>query len=62
MQGVTGLQRAVIQENAQKKCELLVEGEGLREVMTTDGEAVSEVYVQEGTFRADLYCVCRCGG
>ncbi|ORY91742.1 hypothetical protein BCR35DRAFT_299051 [Leucosporidium creatinivorum] len=37
VKGVPGLQRAVIQANASGKKELLVEGEGLREVMTTDG-------------------------
>lgn len=37
-QGVSGLQRAVIQVNAStQRKDLLVEGEGLREVMTTDG-------------------------
>lgn len=35
-QGVPGLQRAVIQQTTSGK-DLLVEGEGLREVMTTDG-------------------------
>ncbi|SCV70568.1 BQ2448_3330 [Microbotryum intermedium] len=37
VKGVAGLQRAVIQANATGQKELLVEGEGLREVMTTDG-------------------------
>ena len=32
-----GLQRAVIQQNSTGVKDLLVEGEGLREVMTTDG-------------------------
>lgn len=32
-----GLQRAVIQQNSDGIKDLLVEGEGLREVMTTDG-------------------------
>ena len=39
-QGVIGLQRAVIQQNPKGFKELLVEGEGLREVMTTDGEVL----------------------
>ncbi|GJN89850.1 hypothetical protein Rhopal_002839-T1 [Rhodotorula paludigena] len=38
VKGVSGLQRAVIQVNAStQRKDLLVEGEGLREVMTTDG-------------------------
>ncbi|GAA6004779.1 hypothetical protein JCM11491_002226 [Sporobolomyces phaffii] len=37
VKGVTGLQRAVIQQNPKGFKELLVEGEGLRDVMTTDG-------------------------
>ena len=37
IKGVHGLQRAVIQENSKGLKELLVEGEGLREVMNTDG-------------------------
>lgn len=36
-QGVIGLQRAVIQQDADGLKDLLVEGQGLREVMTTDG-------------------------
>ena len=36
LQGVSGLQRAVIQQTTSGK-DLLVEGEGLREVMITDG-------------------------
>ncbi|GAA6029739.1 hypothetical protein JCM8097_001026 [Rhodosporidiobolus ruineniae] len=37
VKGVHGLQRAVIQQNADGLKDLLVEGEGLREVMVTDG-------------------------
>ncbi|GAA5869946.1 hypothetical protein JCM1840_007679 [Sporobolomyces johnsonii] len=37
VKGVNGLERAVIQQNADGIKELLVEGEGLREVMVTDG-------------------------
>ncbi|GAA5990879.1 hypothetical protein JCM11641_002868 [Rhodosporidiobolus odoratus] len=37
VKGVPGLQRAVIQQDADGLKDLLVEGEGLREVMTTDG-------------------------
>ncbi|BGP31083.1 DNA-directed RNA polymerase III subunit C1 (rpo31) [Rhodotorula toruloides] len=37
VKGVPGLQRAVIQQNEKGIKELLVEGEGLREVMVTDG-------------------------
>ncbi|GAA5927574.1 hypothetical protein JCM3775_006021 [Rhodotorula graminis] len=37
VKGVHGLQRAVIQQNSTGVKDLLVEGEGLREVMTTDG-------------------------
>lgn len=48
-QGVPGLQRAVIQANASGKKELLVEGEGLREVMTTDGELTSWSRAQSPT-------------
>lgn len=38
LQGIQGLTRAVIQEQPNKKKLLLVEGQGLREVMITDGE------------------------
>ncbi|KAK4700233.1 DNA-directed RNA polymerase III subunit RPC1, partial [Phenoliferia sp. Uapishka_3] len=37
VKGIPGLSRAVIQEQASKKKQLLVEGQGLREVMITDG-------------------------
>ena len=38
-QGIPGLTRAVIKEQPDGKKQLLVEGMGLREVMTTDGES-----------------------
>ncbi|KAM0748584.1 DNA-directed RNA polymerase III subunit C1 [Meredithblackwellia eburnea MCA 4105] len=37
VKGIPGLTRAVIQEQATRKKQLLVEGQGLREVMITDG-------------------------